>query len=67
MAGAGTLLSATADAPPSFAAAAATRLRKVAGIEAARVVLGHANPVVTEEHYAEMDREKVMELMAKLG
>ncbi len=45
---------------------AATFLRKEFGIEAARVVLGHASSAVTEV-YAELDREKAADIMAQVG
>ena len=46
---------------------AGTRFRREAGLEAARILLGHSSPVVTEEHYVEVDRRKAHELMAALG
>ncbi len=46
--------------------AKATELRREAGLDAARVVLGHRSPQVTEV-YAEFDTEKAREVMAKLG
>jgi integrase len=45
---------------------AATRLRKEFGLDIARVVLGHASPVVTEV-YAELDGAKAAEAMARMG
>ena len=45
---------------------AATRLRKEFGIEAARTVLGHSSPVVTEV-YAEIDQLKAADIMGKIG
>jgi integrase len=45
---------------------AATRLRKEFGIDTARAVLGHSSPAVTEV-YAELDREKAVEAMDKIG
>lgn len=45
---------------------AATFLRKEFGIEAARVVLGHASSAVTEV-YAELDLAKAADIMAKVG
>ena len=45
---------------------AATYLRKEFGIEAARVVLGHASSAVTEV-YAELDLAKAADIMAKVG
>lgn len=46
--------------------AAATRLRKQMGIEAARVVLGHSS-VTTTEIYAEQDVESAIEAMGVYG
>ena len=45
---------------------AATRLRKDFGLDVARAILGHSSPAVTEV-YAELDREKAFEIMAKIG
>jgi len=45
---------------------AATWLRKEFGLDVARVVLGHSSPVVTEV-YAEVDREKALAVMEKVG
>ena len=45
---------------------AGTRIRAVYGIEAARIILGHAS-AVTSEIYAEIDREQAREIMRKLG
>lgn len=45
---------------------AATFLRKEFGIEAARVVLGHASSAVTEV-YAELDLAKAAEIMSQVG
>ena len=45
---------------------AATRIRAVYGIEAARIILGHAS-AVTSEIYAEVDREKAHEIVTKMG
>jgi integrase len=44
----------------------ATEIRRVAGLDAARAVLGHRSPVVTEV-YAELDLAKAAEVMAKIG
>jgi integrase len=44
----------------------ATEIRREAGLDAARAVLGHRTPVVTEI-YAEVDINKAAEVMAKLG
>jgi integrase len=45
---------------------AATVLRRDHGIELARIILGHRSAAVTEI-YAEVDHEKAMELMGKIG
>lgn len=45
---------------------AATFIRKEYGIEAARVVLGHRSPAVTEL-YAEIDQAKAAEIMLRVG
>jgi integrase len=45
---------------------AATRLRKEFGLDTARAVLGHSSTAVTEI-YAELDREKAAEAMARVG
>jgi integrase len=45
---------------------AATRLRREFGLEAARVILGHSSPAVTEV-YAEADREKARDVVGKVG
>jgi integrase len=44
----------------------ATEIRREAGLDAARVVLGHRSPQITET-YAEMDVNKAAEVMARLG
>jgi integrase len=44
----------------------ATEIRREAGLDAARAVLGHRSPVVTEV-YAEVDLGKAAEVMEKLG
>ncbi len=46
--------------------AKATQIRGEAGLDAARAVLGHRTPVVTEV-YAELDEAKAAEIMARLG
>jgi integrase len=46
---------------------AATELRKVFGLEAAQLTLGHASAQITDAVYAERDREKVIEIMRKIG
>ncbi len=45
---------------------AATRIRKEFGIEAARVVLGHTSAEMTEV-YAEIDKMKASDIMARVG
>ncbi|WP_169973101.1 tyrosine-type recombinase/integrase [Tautonia rosea] len=45
---------------------AATRLRKEFGLDAARAVLGHSSPIVTEV-YAELDAMKAAEVMERVG
>ncbi len=45
---------------------AATRVRKEYGLEAARVVLGHSSPQITEV-YAEIDGAKAADVMLKIG
>ena len=45
---------------------AATWLRREFGLDVARVILGHSSPVVTEV-YAELDREKALAVMEKVG
>jgi hypothetical protein len=41
-------------------------IRRAAGLDAARVVLGHRSPQITEV-YAELDIGQAAEVMAKLG
>jgi site-specific recombinase XerC len=53
-------------APNQLRHAAATRIRAAYGIEAARIMLGHAS-AVTSEIYAETDQEKAREIAARLG
>ncbi len=45
---------------------AATELRKEFGIEAARIILGHRSAAITEV-YAELDRNKAIEIMEAVG
>jgi len=45
---------------------AATKLRQEFGIEAARVILGHRSAAVTEI-YAEIDKEKALKVMERVG
>ncbi len=44
----------------------ATRIRQQFGIEAARVILGHRSAAVTEI-YAEIDKEKALQVMQSVG
>lgn len=46
--------------------AKATEIPREAGLDAARAVLGHRSPQVTEL-YAEVDFDKAAEVMEKLG
>jgi integrase len=52
--------------PNQLRHALATKIRKEAGLDAARAQLGHTSPAVTEV-YAEVDMAKAAEVMAKLG
>ena len=45
---------------------AATFLRKEFGLDGARVILGHRSPAITDL-YAELDREKALDIMAQYG
>jgi integrase len=45
---------------------AATKLRREYGLDAARAVLGHRSPAVTEV-YAEVDAAKAVEAMERIG
>lgn len=45
---------------------AATHLRKEFGLDVARVILGHSSPAVTEV-YAEVDRQRAIEVMGRIG
>lgn len=53
-------------APNRLRHTAATFIRKEFGLDAARAILGHSSPAVTEV-YAELDREKATEVMARIG
>jgi integrase len=53
-------------APNQLRHAKATEIRRAAGLDAARVVLGHRSPQVTEI-YAEIDASKAAEIMELLG
>ncbi len=50
----------------NFGTSAATRLRWQFGLDAARVILGHSSPIVTEV-YGEVDREKAIAVMERVG
>jgi integrase len=52
--------------PNQLRHSAATMLRKEFGLDVARVILGHSSPAVTEI-YAEVDREKAMLVMERVG
>jgi integrase len=52
--------------PHQLRHAKATEIRREAGIDAARAVLGHRSPAITET-YAEIDRSKAALVMEKLG
>jgi integrase len=52
--------------PNQLRHSAATRIRKEHGIEAARVILGHAS-VTTTEIYAEVNREAAIRIMEQSG
>ena len=45
---------------------AATLLRKEFGLETARIILGHRSSAITEV-YAEMDQQKAMEAIVRVG
>ncbi len=46
---------------------AATLIRRQFGLEAAQLALGHASALITDAVYAERDREKVIEIMRRIG
>ncbi len=52
--------------PHQLRHAKATEIRREAGLDAARAVLGHRGPAITE-HYAEIDTAKAASVMEKLG
>jgi site-specific recombinase XerD len=52
--------------PNQLRHAKATEIRREAGLDAARVVLGHRSPQITEV-YAEIDVNKAAEVMERLG
>ncbi|HBR19719.1 MAG TPA: hypothetical protein DD726_05825 [Phycisphaerales bacterium] len=45
---------------------AATSLRKEFGLETARIILGHRSAAITEV-YAELDQQKAMEAIVRVG
>ena len=45
---------------------AATFLRKEFGLETARIILGHRSSAITEV-YAEMDQQKALEAIVRVG
>ena len=47
--------------------AAATRIRKAAGLEAAAVVLGHSSATLTDRVYAERDESAAVAVLRKIG
>lgn len=53
--------------PHQLRHAAATRIRKAAGLEAAAVVLGHSSAVLTDATYAERDETTAINVLAKIG
>jgi integrase len=52
--------------PHQIRHSAATWLRKEFGLDVSRVILGHSSPVATEV-YAEVDREKALAVMERVG
>jgi len=53
--------------PHQLRHAAATRIRKAAGLEAAAVVLGHSSAVLTDATYAERDETAAVAVLARIG
>ncbi|MFW5733392.1 MAG: tyrosine-type recombinase/integrase [Planctomycetota bacterium] len=53
--------------PHQIRHAAATKLRKEYGLEAAALVLGHASATLTDAVYAERDAAKIEAVVAKIG
>ncbi|MEM6852849.1 MAG: site-specific integrase [Planctomycetota bacterium] len=47
--------------------AAATRIRKAAGLEAAAVVLGHSSATLTDATYALRDEKTAVDVLSKIG
>ena len=52
--------------PNQLRHSAGTRIRREFGLDAARAILGHSSPAVTEV-YAELDRESAMAVMKRIG
>lgn len=52
--------------PHQLRHACATRVRREAGLESARVILGHAD-LRMAEHYAELDKGRALEIASRLG
>lgn len=52
--------------PHQLRHACATRVRREAGLESARVILGHAD-LRMAEHYAELDKSRALEIASRLG
>jgi integrase len=52
--------------PHQLRHSAGTRIRREAGLETARVVLGHSSVAMTEL-YAEADRVRAAEIMGRIG
>jgi integrase len=52
--------------PGQLRHSAGTRIRREYGVDAARAILGHSSPVVTEI-YAELDRESAVAVMRRIG
>ncbi len=52
--------------PHQLRHSAATKLRKEFGIEAARIILGHRSPAITEL-YAELDHSKAADIISRVG
>ena len=42
-------------------------IRRIFGLEAAQVVLGHSSAQITDAVYAERDLQKVIEVIKKVG
>ena len=53
--------------PHQLRHAAATRIRKAAGLEAAAVVLGHSSAALTDSVYAERDESAAVSVLLKVG